>query len=69
MRVQDWHRWQMTKLALAMICVLAGIACAGGLEDADGLTPMPSPLGVVVALSCATALLYNIIQHDRRGRK
>jgi hypothetical protein len=40
-----------------------------GGDDPDGLSPMPSPLGVVVALSCAAALLYNIIQNDRHRRK
>lgn len=69
MRVTNWHRWQMTKLAVAMILLLIGIACAGGLEDADGTRPVPSVWGVVVATSFAAMLLWNIIQNDRQGRK
>lgn len=69
MRVTNWHRWQMTKLTVVFILVLVAIACAGGLEDVDGQTEIPSPLGVAASLSFAVALLYNIIQNDRQGRK
>ena len=69
MRVTDWHRWQMTKLFVVFILVLVAIACFGGTEDVDGIQPIPSPLGVVVSLSCALGLMYNIIQHDRQGRR
>lgn len=69
MRVTNWRRWQMTKLALVFTSVLIAIACFGGLEDADGTKPIPSPLGVVVAMSFAAMLLWNIIQNDRQGRR
>lgn len=69
MRVTNWRRWQATKLVVVFISVLVAIACFGGTEDADGTKPIPSPLGVVVALSFATMLLYNIIQNDRQGRR
>jgi hypothetical protein len=69
MRVTDWHRWQMTKLFVVFILVLVAIACGGGLEDVDGTLALPSPLGMVVSLSCALGLMYNIIQHDRQGRR
>jgi len=69
MRVTNWHRWQMTKLTAVFILLIIAIACAGGLEDVDGQTEIPSPLGVAMALSFAIGLLYNIIQNDRQGRK
>lgn len=68
MRVVNWERWQMTKAAIVVLLAVIGLICMGG-DDPDGLSPMPSPLGVVVALSCAAALLYNIIQNDRHRRK
>jgi hypothetical protein len=69
MRVKDWHRWQMTKLFVMFILVLVAIACGGGLEDVDGTLALPSPVGMVASMSCALGLMYNIIQHDRQGRR
>lgn len=59
----------MTKMVLVLILVFISIACFGGTEDADGTQPIPSPLGVIMAMSFALLLLYNIIQHDRNRRK
>jgi hypothetical protein len=69
MKVTDWRRWQMTKLTVVFILLIIGIACAGGLEDADGTQPIPSVWGFVAAMSFAAMLLWNIIQNDRQGRK
>ncbi len=69
MKVTNWGRWQATKLVAVLISVLVAIACFGGTEDADGTKPIPSPLGVVVAMSFAAMLLFNIIQNDRQGRR
>ena len=69
MRVTNWTRWQRTKMTVVFVFLLVGIACGGGLEDVDGTRAIPSPIGVVVSLSFAALLLYNIIQNDRQGRK
>ena len=69
MRVINWERWQITKMVVVFILVLVSIAFFGGTEDADGSQPIPSPLGVIVSMSLALLLLYNIIQNDRNRRK
>jgi len=69
MRVTNWTRWQRTKMCAVMVLTLVGIACGGGLEDVDGTLALPSPIGLVASMSCAVGLLYNIIQHDRQGRR
>lgn len=56
-------------MVMVLILVFISIACFGGTEDADGTQPIPSPLGVIMAMSFALLLLYNIIQHDRNRRK
>lgn len=69
MKVINWTRWQRAKMCAVMILVLVGIASGGGLEDVDGTLAIPSPIGLVASMSCAIGLLYNIIQHDRQGRR
>jgi hypothetical protein len=56
-------------MTVVWILVLVGIACGGGLEDVDGTLAIPSPIGLAASMSCAAGLLYNIIQHDRQGRR
>ena len=64
MRVIDWSRWQRTKSFVAFGLLLGAIGSAGGLEDASGIEPMPSPAGFITCIALLIWLTINIIKRD-----
>ena len=69
MKVVDWDKWQRFKMLLVFLFWMAGLAFGGGLEARES-DPPPNWWGVVICLTIAGCLLWNVIQVDRqRGRK
>jgi hypothetical protein len=62
MRVIDQHKWNRTKNIAALVLLLTGIACAGGLETTDPSAPIPSTEGFVISMTLLALLTYNIMK-------
>ena len=64
MRVVNQHKWQRAKYQLAILLLITGICCAGGLESTDGTEPMPSLSGFIISMSLLAGLTYNIMRKE-----
>ncbi len=64
MRVVNQRKWQRAKYQLAILLLITGICCAGGLESTDGTEPMPSLTGFIISMSLLAGLTYNIIRKE-----
>lgn len=64
MRVVNQRRWQRAKYQLAILLLITGICCAGGLESTDGTEPMPSLSGFIISMSLLAGLTYNIMRKE-----
>jgi hypothetical protein len=62
MRVIDQYKWNRTKNIAALVLLLTGIACAGGLETTDPSAPIPSTEGFVISMTLLALLTYNIMK-------
>jgi len=62
MRVIDQYKWNRTKNIAALVLLLTGIACAGGLETTDASAPIPSVEGFVISMTLLALLTYNIMK-------
>jgi hypothetical protein len=64
MRVVNQRKWQRAKYQLAILLLITGICCAGGLESTDGTEPMPSFAGFIISMSLLAGLTYNIMRKE-----
>jgi hypothetical protein len=62
MRVIDQYKWNRTKNIAALVLLLTGIACAGGLETTDASEPIPSVEGFIISMTLLALLTYNIMK-------
>jgi hypothetical protein len=64
MRVVNQRKWQRAKYQTAILLLITGICCAGGLESTDGTEPMPSSAGFIISMSLLAGLTYNIMRKE-----
>jgi hypothetical protein len=64
MRVVNQRKWQRAKYQLAILLLITGICCAGGLESTDGTEAMPSLTGFIISMSLLAGLTYNIMRKE-----
>ena len=62
MRVIDQRKWDRTKNIAALVLLLTGIACIGGLETTDPTEPFPSIEGFVISMTLLALLTRNIMK-------
>ncbi len=60
--VKDHARWHRTKIVAGILLFVVAVACAGGLEDESGMSPMPSFGGFFIAVVLLTWRTINIIK-------
>ena len=68
MKVVDWDKWQRTKMVLVFVFWFGAIGFMGGLESQES-DPPPNWIGVLICLTVAGCLLWNVIQIDRQRGK
>lgn len=67
LRVTNPYRWKRTKISVAIIFFVIGLACIGGLE-AEGTEPMPSVEGALFSLAIVGLITYNLIKKEGETR-